>query len=266
MRPNPLKRAFAEGKGLINGWLHIPSSVATEAMAHQGFDSLTIDMQHGLAMVESAIPMLQAMATTDVTPMARVPWNEPGIIMKMLDLGCYGIICPMVNSRAECEAFVGACRYPPLGYRSFGPTRVKMVAGADYAAHANDEILTLAMIETAEAMENLEDIASTPGLDGLYVGPADLSQSLGGKPGADFEDGPIPEALDTILKVAKANNLVAGLHNGSAAYARKMLDKGFQLVTVQSDLAFMSQAAAKVVQDIQGGPQQDTFKQDASPY
>jgi 4-hydroxy-2-oxoheptanedioate aldolase len=262
MRPNALKRLFAEGKSAVNGWLHIPSSASAEVMAHQGFDSLTIDMQHGLAMIESSLPMLQAMSTTDVTPLARVPWNEPGVIMKMLDLGCYGIICPMVNSRAECEAFVGACRYPPLGYRSYGPTRVKYYAGADYPAHANDEVLTLAMIETAAAMENLDAIASTPGLDGLYVGPADLSQSLGGKPGADFSEGPVPEALDTILAAAKKYNLVAGLHNGSAAYAKAMIDKGFQLVTVQSDLGFLAKEAANVVKGIKG----NTDTQSSSPY
>ena len=148
-------------------------------MAHAGFDSLTVDMQHGLSHFESAVPMFQAISTTDTVPLARVPWNEPGIIMKLLDAGCYGIICPMINSADEAAAFVGACRYPPHGYRSYGPTRAALYAGADYAAHANEEVLTLAMIETKAGLENLEAIVQTPGLDAVYVGPADLSQSLG---------------------------------------------------------------------------------------
>ena len=200
MRRNLLKEIFNRGDAVLNGWLHIPSSISAEVMAHAGFDSLTVDMQHGLSHFESTVPMFQAISTTDTVPLARVPWNEPGIIMKLLDAGCYGLICPMINSAAEAAAFVGACRYPPQGYRSFGPTRASLYAGADYAEHANDEVLTFAMIETVVGLENLEEIVQTPGLDALYVGPADLSQSLGGKPGADFEEGPIMDALEHIVK------------------------------------------------------------------
>ncbi|CAN5886849.1 aldolase/citrate lyase family protein [soil metagenome] len=213
MRENKLRTKLENGDAVVNGWLQIPSSVAAEAMAHQGFDSLTLDLQHGPLHYDAALPMLQAISTTDTTPLARVPWNEPGIIMKMLDAGCYGIICPMVNSRAECEAFVQACRYPPQGYRSFGPTRAKFYAGADYAPNANATVLTFAMIETKAALDNLDDILSVPGLDAIYVGPADLSQSLGGPPGADFEDGPVPEALDKIIEAAKQHGVKAGIHN-----------------------------------------------------
>jgi len=246
MRENTVRTKLANGETIANGWLAIPSGVAAEGMAHAGFDSLTIDMQHGPVHYDAALPMLQAISTTNTIPLARVPWNEPGIIMKMLDAGAYGIICPMINSREECEAFVGACRYPPLGYRSYGPTRVSMYAGADYAQNANETVLTFAMIETASAMENLEDILSVEGLDAIYVGPADLSQSLGGKPGADFEDGVVPEALDTIIEAAKRHGVYAGIHNASAAYARRMFDKGFQFATVQSDLVFLRTKAAEV--------------------
>ena len=263
MRENKARTKLEQNQPVINGWLHIPSSVAAEAMAHQGFDSLTIDLQHGPLHYDAALPMLQAIATTDVTPMARVPWNEPGIIMKLLDAGVYGVICPMVNSREECERFVQACRYPPQGYRSFGPTRATFYAGADYASNANETVLTFAMIETAAAMDNLDDIMSVPGLDAIYVGPADLSQSLGGKPGADFEDGPVPEALDAILESAKKHGVRAGLHNASVTYAKRMIDQGFQFVTVQSDVSFLTARAKEVT---------DGFKDDAegtdapSPY
>src|SRR2546430_741853 len=131
MRENRVRSIWQAGGHVVNGWLAIPSSVSAEAMAHAGWDSLTIDLQHRLVGYTSAVPMLQAISTTNVTPLARVPWNEPGIIGKLLDAGCMGIVCPMINSRQECEAFVGACRYPPMGYRSHGPTRATIYAGSD---------------------------------------------------------------------------------------------------------------------------------------
>ena len=160
MRENKIKKMMKEGKPVINGWLQIPSTVSAEAMAHQGWDSLTIDMQHGLVDYSNALPMLQTISSTNVIPLARVNWNEPGQIMKRLDAGCYGIICPMVSNRKEAENFVQACMYPPNGYRSFGPIRGLIYGGSDYAEHANDEILKLAMIETKEALGNLDDIMS----------------------------------------------------------------------------------------------------------
>ena len=226
-------------------------------MTHAGFDSLTVDMQHGLSHFESAVPMFQAISTTDTVPLARVPWNEPGIIMKLLDAGCYGIICPMINSAEEAAAFVGACRYPPHGYRSYGPTRASLYAGADYAAHANEEVLTLAMIETKVGLENLEKIVQTPGVDAVYVGPADLSQSLGGKPGADFEEGPVMEALERIVKVAREHGVVAGLHNNSTAYAKRMIDMGYQFVTVETDIRLLSGAARRIVGEVKEVEQEE---------
>ena len=141
-------------------------------MAAQGYDSITIDVQHGALDYSSALPMLQAMRASGVVPMARVRWMEPGIIIKVLDAGAYGVICPMVNNARQVVEFVSYMRYPPLGH---GPTRVAFAAGADYGAEANKEMLAFAMIETAEGMANLSSIAATPGLDGIYVGPADLT-------------------------------------------------------------------------------------------
>ena len=247
MRENRVKDSWQRGEAVLNGWLHIPSSISAEAMAHQGFGSLTLDLQHGLIHVESALPMLQAISTTETVPLARVPWNEPGIIMKLLDAGCYGIICPMINTAEQAEAFIGACRYPPRGYRSYGPTRAALYGGPDYAVRANETVLTLAMIETAEALVNLDAILSVPGLDAIYVGPADLSQALGGPAGADFEEGPVPGALDTILEAAKRHEVVAGLHTTSPGYAKKMIHKGFQFVTVETDLRYLTKGAKAVV-------------------
>lgn len=256
MRENNVRSIWAAGGAVLNGWLHIPSGFAAEAMAHQGWDSLTIDMQHGPVDYQDSLAILQAISTTATTPLARVPWNEPGIIMKLLDAGCYGIICPMVNNRAEAEAFVGACRYPPLGYRSYGPTRVSLYAGADYAQYANETVITMAMIETGQAMNNLDEIMSVPGLDAIYIGPADLSQGLGGGPGIDWTEPRMVEAIDTILAVAKKHGIVAGIHTGSTDYAVHMIEKGFQFVTVLSDVRLMTLAAEQVIIAVKGGQQQ----------
>ena len=165
MRINKIKEMFKKGEPIINGWLQIPSAFSAEVMCHQGWDSCTIDMQHGVIDYPNALNMLQAISTTKVTPLARVNWNEPGQIMKILDAGCYGIICPMVSNRKEAENFVEACLYPPKGYRSFGPVRGLLYGGSDYAKYSDNEILKLAMIETKEALDKLDEILDTPNLD-----------------------------------------------------------------------------------------------------
>ena len=252
MRENKLKKIFSEGKAVVNGWLQIPSSFSAEVMAHQGWDSLTIDMQHGVIDYSHALQMLQAISTTDVVPMARVNWNEPGQIMKILDAGSYGVICPMISNREQAEKFVQACLYPQEGYRSFGPTRGLLYGGNDYVKHANKEILKLAMIENKEALNNLDKIMSTPGLDGIYIGPADLSFAIGTEPGFDKEkSSPTFPVIENVLKHAKKNNIVAGIHNATPEYATKMIEMGFQLVTVGSDQRHMSAGAKLVLEKLQ---------------
>ena len=253
MRPNKIKKMMKDGKPVINGWLQIPSTVSAEAMAHQGWDSLTIDMQHGLVDYTNALPMLQTISSTEVTPLARVNWNEPGQIMKILDAGSYGIICPMVSNREEAEKFVQACKYPPHGYRSFGPVRGLIYGGSDYADHANDELLKFAMIETKESLEKLDEIMSTPGLDGIYIGPADLSLAIGEKPGFDRPE--TSKAYSEILRIlehTKKNNIFAGIHNGTPEYALKMIDKGFNFVTIGADQRAMSSGAKAIVEKMKG--------------
>ena len=181
MRINKIKKMMSEGKPVINGWLQVPSTASAETMAQQGWDSLTIDMQHGLVDYTNALPMLQTISASDVTPLARVNWNEPGQIMKILDAGSYGIICPMVSNKQQAENFVQACMYPPNGYRSYGPVRGLIYGGPDYAKHADIELLKFAMIETKEALEKLDEIMSVEGVDGIYVGPTDLSLAIGEK-------------------------------------------------------------------------------------
>ena len=253
MRKNKLKQMFKKGEPIINGWLQIPSAFSAEVMAHQGWDSCTIDMQHGVVDYPNALGMLQSISTTEVTPLARVNWNEPGQIMKILDAGCYGVICPMVSNRKEAENFVQACMYPPKGYRSFGPVRGLLYGGADYAKHADDEVLKLAMIETKEAIEKLDEILDTKNLDGIYVGPADLSLAVGEEPGFDKPEN--TRAFKEILRVlesAKKRNLFTGIHNGSAEYAQKMIDKGFNLVTVGSDSRYIAAGAKSDLKELKG--------------
>jgi len=253
MRKNKLKEMFKEGKPIVNGWLQIPSGFSAEVMAHQGWDSCTIDMQHGVVDYVNAINMLQAISTTNVTPLARVNWNEPGQIMKILDAGCYGVICPMVSNRKEAENFVQACLYPSKGYRSFGPIRGLLYGGSDYAKHSDNEILKLAMIETKEALENLDEILDTPNLDGIYIGPADLSLAIGEEPGFDKPESTVAyKEITRILEAAKKRSLFAGIHNGTAEYAKKMIEKGFNLVTVGSDQRFMSSGAKTAIEKIKG--------------
>ena len=241
MRKNKLKQMFKDNKPVINGWLQIPHSFSAEVMAKQGWDSLTIDLQHGVVDYPNALGMLQSISTTEVTPLARVNWNEPGQIMKILDAGCYGVICPMVSNRKEAENFVQACMYPPKGYRSFGPVRGLLYGGDDYAKHADDEVLKLAMIETKEALEKLDEILDTENLDGIYIGPADLSLAVGEEPGFDRPESTTAyKQILRILEAAKKRNLLAGIHNGSAEYAQKMIAKGFNLVTVGSDARYIA--------------------------
>ncbi len=247
MKPNALKQKWLAGEPALNGWLSIANGFSTEVMAAQGFDSLVIDTQHGAIGYTDMLHMLQSVAAYDVTPLVRVPWLEPGAIMKAMDAGAYGIICPMVNNRAQAEELVSYMRYPPLGTRSFGPTRAVYPAGSDYFSHANKEILCIAMIETAEAMDNLDEIVSTQGLDGIYIGPADLTLGLSnGKlaPGMDRQEPEIVDAIKQILAATKSAGIASCLHCATPDYAAKAIGWGFNLCTLNSDARFMEQAAA----------------------
>ena len=245
MRENTLKSIWARGEAVINGWLAIPSAFSAEVMAHQGFDSLTVDMQHGVVDYQTAVTMLQAISTTPTIPLARVPWLDPGSIMKILDAGVYGVICPMINTREQAETLVRACRYPPLGYRSYGPVRASIYAGPDYGDRANQDILVIPMIETQEALKNLDDILSVPGVDAVYVGPADMSLALGCRPRLDQTDPPVVEAQQKVVAACKRHGVVAGIHNNTTAYALKMIADGFQFVTIASDSRFLAAKASE---------------------
>ncbi len=247
MRENQLRKIWKSGGAVVNGWLAIANSFSAETMAHQGWDSLTVDLQHGMVDYQAMVCMLQAISTTPTVPVVRVPWLEPGILMKALDAGAYGVICPMVNTREDAQKLVAYTHYAPRGTRSFGPVRALLYGGADYPQHANDTIVTFAMIETAAALDNLDDILSVEGLDAIYIGPSDLSLALGCTPTFDDLDPRAAEAVDHILARAKAHGVIAGIHNGTPEAALQRIAKGFQFVTISSDARLMAAGAQQVV-------------------
>ena len=253
MRENRVRSIWGSGGVVLNGWLHVPSSYAVEVMAHAGWDALTIDLQHGPSDMGSVVPMLQAISTTDAVPFARVNWNDPGTIMKLLDAGCYGIICPMIEGREDAEAFVGACRYPPEGYRSYGPFRASLYGGPDYAANANQTVVTMAMIETAQALDDLDGILGVPGLDGVFVGPSDLGQALGHGPGMDREEPEMVEAIGRVVGAAREKGLAAGIFTGTTEYAARMIAEGFNFVNVSTDVRFMADGASAAASTLREG-------------
>ncbi len=242
MQDNPLKTAWSSGRAVTNVWATIPSSYSTEILAHQGWDSITVDTQHGVIGYSDMVAMLTALSTTRTVPLVRVGWNDPSQIMRAADAGALGVICPTINTRAECEAFVGALRYPPVGYRSMGPNRARLLS-ADYTTRASNLVLAIAQIETAAGLENVEAIASVPGLDMLYVGPSDLGISLGREGRMDQTDPVVVKAIDRIIDVARSNRLRTGIYCVSPAYSKSMFNKGFDLVTVASDAGLLGLGA-----------------------
>ncbi len=236
-----LKSRAATGQKSIATWCSIPSAFTAEVLARAGFDAVIVDLQHGLQDFETAFNMLQVIDGQCVPTLCRVHWNEPGIIMKVLDAGFGGVICPMINTREEALAFARACKYAPLGMRSFGPIRAAIAHGADYGATANDWVMALPMIETLEGLENLDAILALPEVDGVYVGPSDLGMSMGFAP--TLLPGPeVLAAIEQIRAKAKAAGKFAGIHCGSPEMAAGMLASGFDMATLLSDIRYLQAA------------------------
>ena len=244
MTTNNVKKIWASGKTVVNGWLAIPSGFSAEVVAQCGFDSVTVDMQHGVQDYHSMVACFQAMDKHPVTPLVRVPWNEPGIVGKVLDGGAWGVICPMVNSAAEAKALANACLYTPKGKRSNGPIRAAAYGEASpYQSIANDEVLVIPMIETREALDNIDEILDVPGISGIYIGPSDLGFSLGLKPVLDREEPNVLAIYEELLKSTSKRGLFAGIHNSTGAYAARMVAMGFRFVTLANDSGLMARAA-----------------------
>ncbi len=247
MRENRLRTLWQADQPAVNGWLALANSFSAEVMAHQGWDTLTIDLQHGVVDYQAMVGMLQAISTTATVPIVRVPWLEPGILMKTLDAGAYAVICPMVNTREDAQKLVAWTTYAPRGTRSFGPIRATMYGGADYPQEADKTIVRFAMIETAQALDNLDAILSVEGLDAIYIGPSDLSLALGCRPVFDDVDPACAQAIDHILARAQAHGVKAGIHNGRPDVALARIAKGFRFVTVSSDARLLAAGSQELL-------------------
>lgn len=246
----PIRERWRSGQAVYTGWLSMPGPWSAEVMARAGFDALVVDLQHGLGDTGGLLGVLQAIDGVGVPALVRTAWNEPSGLMRALDTGAHGVICPMVNTAEECEAFVAACRYPPRGIRSFGPTRSLVSIGPDYVARAGDFSLTFAQIETARGLANVETIARVPGLDGLYVGPYDLSLDLGLDAPGNLADPRLLDACATILDAARRNGLVAGIYTNDAKVGAHMAELGFRLVNLATDTTLLQRAAAEAIQNV----------------
>lgn len=238
----PLKATWGAGRRTVNGWCCLPSAEVAEIVGAADFDTVTVDLQHGLVDYQTALGMFRALDRHGKPVMARVPWNDPGIVMKVLDAGVWGVICPMVNTRAEAERFVAACRYPPRGVRSYGPTRAALRFGADYPSGADDFVATIAMIETQQALDNLDDILAVPELDAVYIGPSDLSLSLGCPPTLSPDAEKVLSAMAGVRTRAHAAGKAAGTHTGGPERVRRVLGEGFDFASVGTDAGLLRNA------------------------
>lgn len=249
MSPMRGLRQRVEASGyILNGNCQMPGAFSAELYARQGWDSVSLDLQHGLIGYETAVLMLQALSSSGVLPLARAPWLDPAPIMKLLDAGVLGIICPMVNTAADAERFVQYCKFAPRGIRSFGPVRASLAYGSKYAAEANDLVGTMAMIETAEAVENVDGIAAIEGLDGVYIGALDLALSMGHPPDPNNLHPDVDAAIDHILDRCNRAGLIVGMVLREPELTQAYVERGFRFLTISSDMQALSSQAKNWVQ------------------
>ncbi|MCP5025796.1 MAG: hypothetical protein GY929_05880 [Actinomycetia bacterium] len=234
MTENHFRQTLSEGKTALGAWMMLREPIVASAAVNLGYDYLCVDMQHGVHDYNEVVSQLYTAVRSNVTPIARTPSNEPGIVGRLLDGGAMGIIFPMVNTRAQAEAAVDACRYSPQGSRSMGPIGAMTLHGGDYFSRANDEVMVIPMIETAEAVSNIDDILSVEGVDTIYVGPSDLSLTLGLPPGMDNDDPAFTDAITAIIDGCARHAVVPGIHC-SPELAGKRHQQGFRMLSVGYD-------------------------------
>jgi 4-hydroxy-2-oxoheptanedioate aldolase len=243
-----LREALTGTQPAIGGWCVIPGSFTAEIVASAGFDWVCVDVQHGLIGYQEMLVMLQAVAVVGVPSIVRVPWNDPGWIMKALDAGAAGVIVPMVNSPAEAAAAVGACRYPPDGYRSWGPTRASLGV-PDYSPElANRSVICAVMVETVAALEQLAEIVSVPGVDAVFIGPSDFALSMGFGPRTDEPEH--RRLLEAVPAVCRDHGVVAGIACGSAELLARWRQAGYTMLAAPSDLVTLRRATAEVLNSV----------------
>lgn len=242
MTVNRLRALFAEGGSAVGGWCTTPSAFNAELLAVEGYDYVCVDCQHGLIGYDAMVPMLASLGRTGTTPLVRVPFNHTPWMGQALDAGAEGVIVPMVNTGTDAERAAAACRYAPEGVRSFGPVRSGLFLNQAPTAEVNRQVLCFVMIETVQGVENADEICATAGVDGVYVGPADLAISMGVAFGVDELPPAHAEAIDHVAKVCAERGIVAGIHTGGGADARRVLASGYRMATVATDASIFRQA------------------------
>ena len=249
-----LRELWDRGGVTVGGWCVIPSPFSAELMGRSGFDWVCVDTQHGLIGFDQMAPMLQTLAVTGTPAFVRVPWNTPGDIMKALDAGAQGVIVPMVNSADEARRVVGACRYPPEGYRSWGPIRAALGVDGYSPEVGNRRVVVAVMIETADGVAAADEIVAVHGVDAVYVGPNDLAITHGMQPSADAFTDEHAELVTRVLAACQRHGVVPGIHCGSADTARRWRDRGFRMLNVTSDAVFIRTGASAVVKALAEAP------------
>src|SRR3712207_1037607 len=224
--PNPLRAAWAGGRTAFGLWMTVPGSVGAEVLAEAGADYVCVDQQHGAIDYDAMVPMLQAIRAGGAVPITRVLSNDPFLIMKALDAGAWAVIVPLVGNAGDAARAVSACRYPPRGVRSFGPVRAATVIGSRDPEDLGGEVLCLVMVETREALERVDEIAATPGVDGIYIGPSDLALSLGLPPTLEVREDEHAEAIERVRDACATNGIAAGIHAPSGAWAKRYIEAG----------------------------------------
>lgn len=242
MRPNEVRQRWSRQEAAVCGWLSMGNAYAAEVIGWCGVDCVAVDLQHGMADVQAMIGMLQAISATPATPFVRVPSLDPPLLMKALDAGAYGVICPMVDDAGQARALVEATSYPPNGMRSFGPARGLLYGGSDYFPHADETIVRLAMVETAAGLANVEAICAVDGIDGIFVGPNDLGLALGKGVSGDPTDPAVRAAIARCVAAAKAAGKHIGMFCPSGAVASRCIAEGFDFVVPNSEINLMKSA------------------------
>jgi 4-hydroxy-2-oxoheptanedioate aldolase len=245
MATNPIREIWAGDRPAFGLWSVLPGTIGAEILAKAGADYVCVDQQHGVIDYGSMAPMFQVIRAGGAAPITRVLSNDPFLIMKALDAGSWGVIVPLVNSAEDAARAVSACRYPPQGIRSFGPVLAADVIGSRDPEKLGGEVVCLVMVETREALERVGEIAATPGLDGVYIGPSDLALSLGLPPTLEIMVGEHAEAVERIREACHRNGIAAGIHSPSGEWARRHAQAGFDLITVASDAPLLRMAAGQ---------------------
>ena len=253
MKTNHVRAKLKQGQPSFGTWLTLPDPTAARLMTRAGFDWLTVELEHTSTNFETAATIFAIVSASGSVPLARVPWNTGENIKRVLDTGAWGIVVPMVNSRAEAEAAVAAARYAPHGNRSIGGQLHAVNFDTDpatYYRRANDEILVVLMAEHVNAVEAADQILSMPGIDVVFVGPNDLHNSLGKPPCFESDDPDFTGALAHILKMARKHGVVPGIHVADTAAAQRRAAEGFQFIAVASEAGMMLSKAQEIVRDL----------------